>query len=98
MCVCVIEIPGACRLRDLRVVSTPRVSIGPAGSRMNRDHARLGYRGVMGDSNFNTWGEPLRFRKVSGDLRQARRQPGTPHAVWLAEARGRTLPGVPVHF
>ena len=25
---------------DLRVVSSPRISIGPAGSRINRDHAR----------------------------------------------------------
>ena len=28
---------------DLRVVSSPRISIGPAGSRINRDHARRGW-------------------------------------------------------
>ena len=28
---------------DLGVVSSPRISIGPAGCRINRDHARRGW-------------------------------------------------------
>ena len=38
---------------DLRVVSSPRISIGPAGSRINRDHAR---RGWATETGHPSWG------------------------------------------
>ena len=38
---------------DLGVVSSPRISIGPAGSRINRDHARRGWATETGHSS---WG------------------------------------------
>ena len=44
---------------DLRVVSSPRISIGPAGSRINRDHAR---RGWATETGHPSWGPPTGTR------------------------------------
>ena len=38
---------------DLGVVSSPRISIGPAGSRINRDYARRGWAAKTSHPN---WG------------------------------------------
>jgi len=37
------------------VVSSPRISIGPAGSRINRDHARRGWATKTSHRLFSVW-------------------------------------------